>query len=58
VGIFHSVTQEKYKERIVKSLKGDGSKRIVIATSALSMGVNFPDIRFNVTPCLGHHVIF
>jgi superfamily II DNA helicase RecQ len=36
VGIFHSVTQEKYKERIVKSLKGDGSKRIVIATSALS----------------------
>ena len=48
VGIFHSVTQEKYKERIVKSLKGDGSKRIVIATSALSMGVNFPDIRFIV----------
>ncbi|CAB3977751.1 Hypothetical predicted protein [Paramuricea clavata] len=48
VGIFHSVTQEKYKERIVKSLKGDGSKRIIIATSALSMGVNFPDIRFIV----------
>ncbi|CAB4033633.1 mediator of RNA polymerase II transcription subunit 34-like [Paramuricea clavata] len=40
--------EEKYKERIVKSLKGDGSKRIIIATSALSMGVNFPDIRFIV----------
>lgn len=26
--------------------KGDGKKRIVIASSALSMGVNFPDVRY------------
>ena len=48
VGIFNSVTQDKYKERIVNSLKTNGSKRIVIATSALSMGVNIPDIRYIV----------
>ena len=48
VGIFHSVTQDKYKKRIVNSLKTTGSKKIVIATSALSMGVNIPDIRYIV----------
>ena len=53
VGIFHSVTQDKYKERIVNSLKTSGSKKIVVATSALSMGVNFPNIKFIVMYGLG-----
>ena len=38
--------QEKYKKRIFDSLKGSGTKRVVIATSALSMGVNFLDVKY------------
>ena len=30
----------------MESFKGDGKKRIVIASSVLNMGVNFPDIRY------------
>ena len=44
LGIFHSMTQNKYKKRIFESLKGNGTKRVVVATSALSIGVNFLDI--------------
>ena len=46
IGIFHSLTLEQYKKRISTCLKSSGIKRIVIATTALSMGVNFPDIRY------------
>ena len=45
IGIYHSLTLHSNKEIIFQSLKQDGRKRIVVATSALSMGVNFPDIR-------------
>lgn len=48
IGIYHSMTWPEYKERVIKSMKGDGKKRVIIATSALSMGVNFPNIRFVV----------
>ena len=48
IGIFHSMTQDKYKTRIFDSLKGSGVKRVVVATTALSMGVNFPDIKYVV----------
>ena len=46
VGIYHSLSWDKYKERLVADLKSDGKKRLVVATTALSMGVNFPDIRY------------
>lgn len=46
IGIFHSMIQDKYKKRIFDSLKGNGIKRVVVATSALSMGVNFPDVKY------------
>ena len=46
LGIFHSMTQDKYKKRIFESLKGNGTIRVVVATSSLSMGVNFPDIKY------------
>ena len=46
IGIFHSTSWPKNKERILKSLRENGSKRIIVATTALSMGVNFPDIRY------------
>ena len=46
IGIYHSLTLKKYKERIMESFKANGKKRVVIASSALSMGVNFPDVRY------------
>ncbi len=46
IGIFHSTSWPESKERIMASLREDGSKRVVIASTALSMGVNFPDIRY------------
>lgn len=46
IGIHHSFTLEKYKERVVKSFKTDGKKRVAIASNALCMGINFPDVRY------------
>jgi superfamily II DNA helicase RecQ len=48
LGIYHSVTWKANKEKILKSLAENGSKRIIVATTALSMGVNFLDIRYIV----------
>ena len=50
IGILHSMIQDKYKNRIFDSLKGNGIKRVVVATTltALSMGVNFPDVKYVV----------
>lgn len=46
-GIYHSMTLSKYKARVSESLKNDaGNVRVVVATSALSMGVNFPDVKY------------
>ena len=46
LGIFHSLTLKEYKERLVTSFESDGMKRVAIATTALSMGVNFPNVRY------------
>lgn len=47
VDIFHSMTLKKYKDRVMDSFKVNaGNARIVLATSALGMGVNFPDVRY------------
>lgn len=46
IGIFHSNTWSHQKEQIMESLKGDGRIRVVVASSALSMGVNFPDVKY------------
>ena len=46
IGIYHSSSWQHCKERVIKSLKGEGSIRIVVASTALSMGVNFPNIRY------------
>ena len=49
VGIFHSLTLPQYKKRVMDSFKSDsGHIRVVIATSALIMGVNFPDVKYVV----------
>ena len=46
VGIYHSSCWQHSKDRVVQSLKGQGKVRLVVASTALSMGVNFPDIRY------------
>ena len=47
MGIYHSMTLPKYKSRVSHSFQDNvGQVRIVIATSALSMGVTFPDVRY------------
>jgi superfamily II DNA helicase RecQ len=48
IGIIHSATQKEYKTRLLQSLKGEGTERIAIATTLLSMGVNFSNIRYIV----------
>ena len=47
VGIYHSMTWAATKQNLLASFKGSGdsTKKIIIASTALSMGVNFPDVR-------------
>lgn len=51
LGVYHPNSWDRNKERISNSLKArNGSiKRVVVATTALRMAVNFPDIRYIIT---------
>lgn len=42
--MFHSKTKPYNKENVIKSLNGQGNCRVVVATTALGMGLNFPNI--------------
>ena len=44
IGMFHSQTLPQNKNRVLSSLSGQGSCRVVVATTALGMGVNFPNV--------------
>ncbi|XP_055053684.2 ATP-dependent DNA helicase RecQ-like [Misgurnus anguillicaudatus] len=44
IGMFHSQTLPHHKKRVLASLEGDGACRVVVATTALGMGLNFPNI--------------
>lgn len=46
IGVYHAKTWDKEKSEIEHDFKGDGLKRVVIATCALGMGVNFPHVRY------------
>ena len=46
IGIFHSMSWQHCKERIQQSMKEDGIQRIIVASSALSMGVDFPNVTY------------
>ena len=46
IGIFHSASWAHNKQSILNSLMENGLKRIVVASTALSMGVNIQDIRY------------
>lgn len=47
IGIYHSNFWQSSKDRLLKEFKAtNGTKRILIATTVLCMGVNFPDVRY------------
>ena len=48
LGIYHSNSWQSTKDRVLAQFKANGVKRILIATTALCMGVNFPDVRYIV----------
>ena len=48
LGIYHSNSWQSTKDRVLAQLKTNGVKRILIATTTLCMGVNFPDVRYIV----------
>lgn len=48
IGVYHAKTWEKEKQQIEDDFKKDGLKRVVIATCALGMGINFPHVRYVV----------
>ena len=48
LGIYHSSCWQRSKDRVEQSFKSQGKVRVVVASTALSMGVNFPDTRYIV----------
>eukprot|EP00058_Branchiostoma_floridae_P012796 XP_002598284.1 hypothetical protein BRAFLDRAFT_69641 [Branchiostoma floridae] len=44
IGIYHSATLDKYKDRVRRSLVGEGSCRVVVATAALGQGVDVKNV--------------
>ncbi|XP_019628707.1 PREDICTED: uncharacterized protein LOC109473272 [Branchiostoma belcheri] len=48
VGMYHSETLPEKKEHVLVSFKSMSQLSVVVATTALSMGVNFPNVRYVV----------
>lgn len=48
IGIYHSYSWKSSKNRLMDQFKGCGVKCVIVATTALCMGVNFPDVHFIV----------
>ena len=44
IGIYHSNSWQSSKDRGMEQFKSCGVKRVIIAITALCMGVNFPDV--------------
>jgi len=48
IGIYHSVSWPKKKEKLLSEFRSQSEKGIVVASTALNMGVNFEDVRYVV----------
>ncbi|XP_078353782.1 ATP-dependent DNA helicase RecQ-like [Oculina patagonica] len=48
LGVYHGKTWDTQKSRTEKDFKEDGTQRVVVATCALGMGVNFPNVQYVV----------
>ena len=60
IAVYYSATPESSKRRVVNSFTGSGKARVVIASTSLSMGVDFPHVRyvihFGPGRTLSHHL--
>lgn len=48
LGVYYSQTPQSLKDSITSSFEGDGCVRVAIASSSLSMGIDFPDVKYIV----------
>ena len=48
LGIYHSNSWQSSKDRVLSQFKSDTVKCVLVSTTALCMGVNFPDVRYIV----------
>ncbi|CAB4006118.1 ATP-dependent DNA helicase -like [Paramuricea clavata] len=46
VGVYYSQTPQSLKDTVTTSFEGDGCTRVAIASSSLSMGVDFPNVKY------------
>ncbi len=46
LAVYYSATPDSAKVRVTNSYTGSGNARVVIATTSLSMGVDFPHVRY------------
>ena len=46
LGVYYSATPDNVKTRISSSFSGNGKARVVIASTSLSMGVDFPHVKY------------
>lgn len=46
IGVYHAKSWDTHKSRTEKDFKGNGTQRVVVATCALGMGVNFPNVQY------------
>ena len=44
IGMFTHITYPENKDNVIRSLSGQGNCRVVVATTALGMGLNFPNV--------------
>ena len=46
MGVYYSQTPQSLKDTVTTSFEGDGFTRVAIASSSLSMGVDFPNVKY------------
>jgi ATP-dependent DNA helicase RecQ len=46
VGVYYSQTPQSLKDTVTTSFEGDGFTQVAIASSSLSMGVDFPNVKY------------
>lgn len=46
IGVYHAKSWDAQKSRTEKDFKGNGTQRVVVATCALGMGVNFLNVQY------------
>ena len=56
LGVYHAKTWDTQKKRTEEDFKESGVQRVVVATSALGMGINFQNVEYVIHYCPPHSV--